>query len=417
MGSLPYALSIHHYISTVGSDAGFAALVGLAILALLYFAQARETSSLREQAAQSAERVQQLEARLTALLQGQNPGAVEATPAPASGSSETPLPDERTIATAGRFSASAPASPSAPPRPARAPEPAAPEPPAPEPAAPEPAAPAGVGAPALAAATRLIPSRVSASSVPAAPRPVTAAATARTEHPIDHTIFVPAASAAGSNGVTRAPVAPAAGYGGGSPPPAPPPRVQIRPGGGGQIGPRPDRPSEAGAQSRPTRQGRRGLVALLVGLLVVGVVVALVAVTSGGGGGGSQAAGKTSTRNRQAARHSTRSIAVNPRSIKIAVLNGTATAGLAHRIAAKLGGGGYSVAATTNAADQTLTTTVVAYTPGQRDAAMAVARSLGLSSAAVQPIDQSTKAIACPPPSACTTTVVVTAGTDLASSA
>ncbi len=123
MGS-PYALSIHHYISTVGSDAGFAALVGLAILALLYFAQARETSSLREQAAQSAERVQQLEARLTALLRGQTSGAVEATPAPASGSSETPLPDERTIATAGRFSASAPASPSAsppaPPRPARA---------------------------------------------------------------------------------------------------------------------------------------------------------------------------------------------------------------------------------------------------------------------------------------------------------
>ena len=416
MGSLPYALSIHHYISTVGSDAGFAALVGLAILALLYFAQARETSSLREQAAQSAERLQQLEARLTALLRGQASGAVEATPAPASGSSETPLPDERTIATAGRFSASAPASPSAsppaPPRPARAPEPAAPEPPAPEPAAP-----AGVGAPALAAATRLIPSRVSASSVPAAPRPVTAAGTARTEHPIDDTIFVPAASAAGSNGVTRAPVAAAAGYGGGSPPPAPPPRVQIRPGGGGQIGPRPDRPSEAGAQSRPARQVRRGLVALLVGLLVVGVVVALVAVTSGGGGGGSQAAGRTPTRNRQAARHSTRSIAVNPRSIRIAVLNGTATAGLAHRIAAKLGGGGYSVAATTNAADQTLTTTVVAYTPGQRDAAMAVARSLGLSSAAVQPIDQSTKAIACPPPSACTTTVVVTAGTDLASSA
>jgi LytR cell envelope-related transcriptional attenuator len=409
MGSLPYALSIHHFITTVGAYAGFAALVGLAILALLYFAQARETSSLREQMAQSAERLQQLEARLTALLRGQSGGAVQATPAPASGSSDDPLPDERTIATARGLSASAPAS--APTSPSGSP----PAPPGPA-AAPEPAAPAGVGAPALAAATRLIPSTVSASSVPAAPRPVTAAGTALTDHPIDDTMFVPAASTAGSNGVTRAPVAAAAGYGGGSAPPAPPPRVQIRPGGAGQIGPRPDR-SEGGAQSRPPRQGRRGLVALLVGLLVAGAVIALVAVISGGGGGGSQAAGTTSTSDRQAASHSTRSIAVNPRSVKIAVLNGTATAGLAHRIAAKLGGGGYSVAATTNAADQTLTTTVVTYIPGQRDAAMAVARLLGLSSAAVQPIDQGTKAIACPPPSACTTTVVVTAGADLASTA
>ena len=50
MASAPYALSIHNFISSVGADAGFASIIGLAILVLLYFAHARETSALREQA-------------------------------------------------------------------------------------------------------------------------------------------------------------------------------------------------------------------------------------------------------------------------------------------------------------------------------------------------------------------------------
>ncbi len=64
MASVPFALSIHHFISTVGADAGFAAIIGLAILILLWFAQARETASLREHAYEATERIQRLEARL-----------------------------------------------------------------------------------------------------------------------------------------------------------------------------------------------------------------------------------------------------------------------------------------------------------------------------------------------------------------
>ena len=67
MGSIPFAFSVHHFINSVGADAGFAAIIGLAILVLLYFAQARETASLREQAYESAQRVQQLENRLAQL--------------------------------------------------------------------------------------------------------------------------------------------------------------------------------------------------------------------------------------------------------------------------------------------------------------------------------------------------------------
>jgi hypothetical protein len=46
---------------------------------------------------------------------------------------------------------------------------------------------------------------------------------------------------------------------------------------------------------------------------------------------------------------------------------------------------------------------------------MRVASSLGLSSTAVQPVDQTARAIACPPPSACGASVIVTVGSDLAS--
>src|SRR5437763_8721300 len=64
MGSMPFALSVHNFISSVGADAGFASVIGLAILALLYFAHARETASLREEAASLAQRLQEAEVRL-----------------------------------------------------------------------------------------------------------------------------------------------------------------------------------------------------------------------------------------------------------------------------------------------------------------------------------------------------------------
>src|SRR5215475_2131404 len=67
MDSLPYGLSVHHFISSVGADAGFAALIAVALLVLLYFSQARETATLRHRADESGQRVQELEAQLAAL--------------------------------------------------------------------------------------------------------------------------------------------------------------------------------------------------------------------------------------------------------------------------------------------------------------------------------------------------------------
>src|SRR5438270_1592235 len=84
MASIPFAFSVHHFINSVGAYAGFAAIIGLAILVLLYFAQARETASLREQAYEAAQRIQQLENRIVQLGR-------QTAPAPA------PAPVQQTI--------------------------------------------------------------------------------------------------------------------------------------------------------------------------------------------------------------------------------------------------------------------------------------------------------------------------------
>ena len=67
------------------------------------------------------------------------------------------------------------------------------------------------------------------------------------------------------------------------------------------------------------------------------------------------------------------------------------------------------------AADQTHQTTIVAYMPGHQRDASQVAAALKLEPASVQAVDPSTQAVACPAgTAACTATVVVTVGADLA---
>ena len=66
-----------------------------------------------------------------------------------------------------------------------------------------------------------------------------------------------------------------------------------------------------------------------------------------------------------------------------------------------------------SASDETRTATVVSYLPGHGQDALQVAKALKLGSASVQRIDPSTQAIACPPPSQCAASVVVTVGADL----
>src|SRR3954462_14668638 len=115
MTALAAALSLHARAQQYGSYAGIAAVFGLGVLSLLYFAQAREVKRLREWAGRAPERAAELEARAVAAAEEKL-----ATPAEP-----------------------APAAPGPPPAPAR-------PPPAPPPAPPRPAVPAAAAATAVA---------------------------------------------------------------------------------------------------------------------------------------------------------------------------------------------------------------------------------------------------------------------------
>ncbi|HEX8854524.1 MAG TPA: hypothetical protein VF752_02915, partial [Thermoleophilaceae bacterium] len=56
-------------VQEIGAYAGFAAVVGLAVLAALYFSQARDVKRLREWAGRAPERAAEQEARIRAAGQ------------------------------------------------------------------------------------------------------------------------------------------------------------------------------------------------------------------------------------------------------------------------------------------------------------------------------------------------------------
>jgi hypothetical protein len=171
----------------------------------------------------------------------------------------------------------------------------------------------------------------------------------------------------------------------------------------------------APVRTRRSRASRGFLVA--IGLLGVVAVVAVLLVVTSSGGSGHTASTAASTSNAPKPRHRTRPAPFQPASVTVAVLNGTATANLAHQIALRLGSAGFKQGTIATASDQTQTATVVGYLPGHRKDALAVAASLKLGSASVQPVDQSNQAVACPPPAACAANVIVTVGSDLAPTA
>lgn len=373
MAMTSFAFSVHNFISSVGADAGFAAIVGLAVLVLLYFAHARETANLRQEAALLTERLQHAEATVAELTRQQTAAA-----------------------------AAAPVPPMSRPAPALAPF-----------------APLGTAAPALASATRVVPLATVAKATPAEPP----AAVER----------VPALAVAGAPG-SALPLS-------GSTPPAPPfppPTAGTRPpapgawpapspataaaagnGAGHASGQspaarsllnRPFPPLELPPERRSPRAAR--VLAVIVTVVVVAVIAVVLFLVT-----------RTSTAIRHSASIHTSSTGVSnpagsfkPASVTVAVLNGTATNQLAHRVAARLTSAGYREGTVATAANQTETTTVVAYLPGARNriAALHVASALGLRPSAVRPVDQSTLQVACPGSSSCPANVVVTVGADLA---
>src|SRR3954447_5208067 len=85
MTALAAALSLQDKAQQYGSYAGIAAVFGLGVLSLLYFAQAREVKRLREWAGRAPERAAELEARAVAAADERRAAEGEgvAVPAPA----------------------------------------------------------------------------------------------------------------------------------------------------------------------------------------------------------------------------------------------------------------------------------------------------------------------------------------------
>ncbi len=393
MVTIPFALSVHHFISSVGADAGFAAFIAVALLVLLFFSQARETANLRRRADEAGQRVQELEGQLYALSEQVASLPAEISVVRAAGARVPVAPGvARAPAGVGAVSGFPPA------------------------------APAGVGAPALAAATRLIPDpdRPLGESQPATVGLV--------DQPTDGATEVPPSpmTVSGGNGASHRPVPAAATMqrpaqartGGPSRPGGGPPRgAQGRPVGGQG---RPGGPPRSAMAIRPggRRSGAGRVFTVFAVLLLVGAVVAGVLVITNihHGSSASKSSAAEAAARRAAANHpSTPVAAVKPSTVTVAVLNGTSTNGLAGDVSNKLDTAGYQKGYVGNfTANQTQTATSVLYTRGAKRDAAAVAAALKLRPTVVQPIDQSTEQIACPPSSSpCKSTVVVTVGSDL----
>lgn len=411
MPTVPFALSLHTLVNSVGADAGFAAIIGLAILVLLYFAQARETSTLRERLDNASQWIEALETRLGQLQRSQ------AAQRPAQPPGVQPVPSPGVARRPGQLAVGAAGAPAG--AVARVPLPGAP---------------AGMAAPALAAATRLIP--VSGGVAPGAPgtkheveeetrveAPAVAAAVATQEPSAgEDTMFAPApaTAAALANGRRQSGVVAA-------PPAGPPPRLPVRaangPGAGG-AGAVPLTARSGGARQLPPLRTSvppgpsraRRLVPILIGLGVVIVVIAVLLIVTGNNKSTTTVhkSSKVSTRSK----HS-RAAVVNPATVTVAVLNGTTVTNLAHDVSGRLAVDGYKQGAIATAAAQTQTSTVVAYLAGHRADARAVAAVLDLKASAVKAVNQQAMGVACPgatatATSSCSADVVVTVGSDLA---
>lgn len=190
----------------------------------------------------------------------------------------------------------------------------------------------------------------------------------------------------------------------------------------GRAGAPPQAPSRVAATTYSRRQRSPARVtALIVGAVVIGAVAVVLVASSRGGSSGKGAAttstAKTATRAR--ARHSHTSTSatahpgevsapvVSPAEAQVAVLNGTGTPNLAHRLSASLQQSGYSQATPLSGTPPgSRQTTVVEYTTGHRAEAAQVGQALGVSQ--VRPIEAAVS------PLAGSSTVVVIAGLDKA---
>ena len=319
-------------IEQIGSYAGFAAVLGLAVLSALYFSQARDVKRLREWAGRAPERDAEARARVAAATAaGQQRQAGAAQPAAAAGAAAAPATPQTAQPAAtnagGGNSGGATATPT------------------PEPAGATAQAPAG-------AAT--------ASKAPAVGGSTAAAAAG--------------AGAAAGGGRPTVPIRPAG----------------SRPSGVTSILGGPDEPREPWYR----RIAPRYIALIVAGVLVVGggIAVGVIQLLSGddtsGGGGAS-----TGQPQQAAAPEGSAQAVIKPADVSVAVLNATGVNGLANQFGDRAQAEGFKKDNVGNApgAEQRAES-VVLFAPGKEREARLVRRRFDVNQ--IEPVDTESQALA-----------------------
>src|SRR5947209_2334198 len=403
-GGLPLALHIPHVVEQAGSLAGFAAVIGLAVLSALYFSQARDLRRLREWAGRAPERAAEGGPAAAAPV----PGRVVATPQrpaqatapapattaqPANGApGATPAAAPAAAATNGDAAPSVTATPAA--DKAAGDETDAEKTDAAKPGMPAPAsaaAAASAGAAAATAGTGAVSAGGPSASAPAASPPAGAPSPAGS---------APAATPAAAGPST----APAAKPPASAPKPTSPrPPGSVLPPRTGTLPPVRRLPSSnvgAGpAQTgilgqAPEKKKRNPLYVVLAvaGVLVIGAAAAIGVPAIVNGSKNDNKASKSSSHKHT---HSTKTVvASSPSKITVAVLNGTSIPGLAAQVGDRVQADGFTKGTVSNAAltQGQRANSVVMYAPGHQKDAATVAKKLSIRT--VQPVDSDSRQIA-----------------------
>jgi uncharacterized protein YdeI (BOF family) len=379
------AFSPQAQVEKYGAYFGIASFLGLALLSILYFAQAREVRRLREWSAESPDRDRELEARLNA--QASRRAESLRPPAPAAEDTQVVAPPAATPAGNGRAATLPPGLPvPMGPRPAVAAARVAAAvgaTPATEPE-PEPASGASATAPGddgAAAGDGASPAESREERPPVIPVPQETAEVDRVDRDDDGYEPEPAA-------IPRATPRPAPAASAGRP--AQPLRTPART---ATVPPR--RPAAAPARGARRRDGHgRGiLVAVIAGVVVVALAGAYVFTR--GGDDTPSAPNTTAPAPTPTAGTETPSAAAPAKAdTTVVILNGTITDGLAAESKAALEGAGYSAdrIPTGTSNNQTVARSSVYYADGRRRLAMDIARVLGID--AVARLDPDTQALA-----------------------
>ena len=376
-------------IQDVGAYAGFAAVVGLAVLSALYFSQARDLRRLREWAGRAPERAAEQAAQGIATPEQ----AAQDAARPAASGAVRPIPAAKPAAQK--------------PEPGAKPEPAA----TPGPVAPG-KAPAPVGKPATAAAAAPATASGPAAATAAGPAPATPAGAPAKGKPGE-----PAKAPDGAPAPAKPDGGPAAKPDGGPAPAKPPEAPKPVPAAGGPAPatppPRPSSPPVLPARPAPPvrspaaapvsqstavlpasstrlrdRAGgaREGLSPRYIALIVAGVIVvgggAVFGISQLGGDDEATTSGDRSDAPQEP---------VNPSLVTVSVLNGTTVPGLAAQIGDEIETAGFQRGNVANALDQQRTTSTVLFAPGKDREARVVARKLDITT--VEPVDPDSAAL------------------------